>query len=174
MIDRWKIDYQITELAASMLASSPVNSASPFTVGLPNPELKYPILKGRRLYECESGSDLQLYCFADDIKESTFSNCHYLCEQYVIVGIIRKKDTLIPDFNTLKSAITMFFGANGKEFMHQTLTDGEVTITDTRIGEFGIAGVNIQSTKRATDKCGICNFEALVKFKLYFNRFQQS
>lgn len=173
MIDRWNIDTNITDLAESLLKSPPLNGIHPNYVGMPNPQLKYPIIKGRRLYECEDDANLQLYVMSDDIKERPYSNCHYLCECFVVVGIIRRKDNLIPDFNALKSALTLFFGASGMNYMYPSLTDGNVTIDKARLGNFGIAKVEIQSSRKASDKCGVFNFELLVKFSIYFNKFQK-
>lgn len=173
MINRWNIDTDITNLAESILQSPPLNGINPNYLNLPNPQFNYPIIKGRRLYECEDNADLQLYVMSDDIKERPYSNCHYLCECYVVVGIIRRKDTLIPNFNALKSALTLFFGASGMNFMYPTLTDGNATIDKARLGNFGVAKVEIQSSKKASDKCGVFTFELLVKFSMYFNKFQK-
>ena len=173
MINRWNLDEDITNLVESVLKNPPLNSIHPNYVDMPNPELKYRIIKGRKLYECENNDDLTLYTMSDDIKEKSKDNCHFLCECYVIVGVVRKKDTYISDFHKIKSALTMFFGASGMEFMHTTLTDGNDTIENARLGNFGISKVEIQSTRKTTDKCGVCNFEVLVKFSIYFIKFQQ-
>lgn len=173
MIDRWNLDKNIQDLVESLLKTPPLNGIHPNYVNLPNPEYLYPIIKGRRLYECEDNANLQLFVMSDDIKEREQSNCKFLCESYVAIGIVRRKDYLIEDFNKIKSALTLMFGASGMNYMYPTLSDGNTTIQNARLGNFGIAKVEIQSSRKASDKCGVFSFELLVKFSIYFNKFQK-
>lgn len=175
MINRWSIDEDITTLVESVLKSPPLNSIHPNYVNAPNPVYKYKVIKGRRLYECDDNEDLMLYVMSDDIKETPKDSCHFLCECFVSIGVVRRKDIYISDFNTIKSALTLFFGASGMEFMHMSLYDkaGNV-INNARLGNFGISKVAIQSSRKASDKCGVFTFELLVKFSIYFNKFQQT
>lgn len=167
MINRWQIDSNILDLVVSILGA--VNPIDPAYINAPIPKYKYNIVRGRKVRECES-NDLQLYCATDATFEGEDSNCMFYTDLDVIIGIIRRKDYLVPDFETLKSAITYLFGNNSLQFTYPTLTVNGITYTDARVGDVGVSGIGLRSSAKQEDKCGVFNYEILIRFRLYFNR----
>lgn len=169
MINRWQLDNELGKVIESVLNCDAVNPINPAFIGLPNPERLYNVVNGRKLYECEQKSNIQLYLYSDSVKEGGDSNCQIFTESDFIIGIIRKKDVFIPEFNAVKSALSYLFGASALSFRYDTLTNGWVTITEAMLGDFGINDIDIRSTAKLSDKCGVFNFEFLIRFKLYFH-----
>jgi len=169
MINRWHLDSELGKVIESVLNCDAINPPNPAFLGLPNPEKMYNVVNGRKLYKCEHKSNIQLYLYSDNVNEGIDSNCQIFVESDFIVGIIRKKDTFIPEFNTVKSAMSYLFGDSALSFTYPTLTNGVVIITGAMLGNFGINNVDIRSTAKQSDECGVFNFEFLIRFKLYFH-----